>query len=45
MKVLHLATKGKYVNTLELFHVYNISKKGFKSIKHVENSPTPYMTF
>jgi hypothetical protein len=28
MKVLHLATKGKHMNTHEKFHIYQISKKG-----------------
>jgi hypothetical protein len=27
MKVLHLTTKDKYLNILETFHIYNISKK------------------
>jgi hypothetical protein len=28
MSILHMATKGRYTNTLEKFHFYNISKKG-----------------
>jgi hypothetical protein len=30
MKILHLATKGKYMNTLEKFHIYKIRKKGIQ---------------
>jgi hypothetical protein len=31
MKILHLATKGKHMNTIEMFYIYKISKK--KSIQ------------
>jgi hypothetical protein len=30
MKILHLATKSKHMNTLETFHTYKTSKKGIQ---------------
>lgn len=41
MNILHIATKTKYMNSLENFHIYKISKEGNQLNKIYTNYSNP----
>jgi hypothetical protein len=43
-KILQLATKDKYMNTLEKFRIYKNSKRGFQINETYSTTLTPSMT-